>query len=123
MANSTRANSEPKHRKHKNIKLGARKLKVRYLHPSVTPDKQGSYEDAYSLITIREAPTAGPEADTLVHEILHALIDISGYRFTDTDDEEKFVLQITPWLHALIAQNPRLMQSLAARQAPRKGDR
>ena len=95
------------------INLGARELIVRLLDPW-TGEDPGEWLEEQDMILIRGDRAPAYEHDTLIHELLHALISISGYRFDDNDEEEVFVRQITPWLHTAIVQNPELFQTIAS---------
>ena len=50
------------------------------------------------------------ELDTLIHEILHAVMFQAGMA---GDNEEQAVERLTPWLLAAIAQNPDLFIAIA----------
>jgi predicted DNA-binding transcriptional regulator YafY len=103
------------------ITLGARDIIVRFLDPW-TGEDPGEWLEEQDMILVRGDRSQAYENDTLIHELLHALLSISGYRFDDTEEEEAFVRQLTPWLHTLIVQNPDLMQSLAAGERVGTGD-
>jgi RecB family endonuclease NucS len=51
------------------------------------------------------------ELDTLLHEILHAVMFQAGMA---GDNEEQAVERLTPWLLAAIAQNPDLFIAIAS---------
>lgn len=50
-------------------------------------------------------------AETLVHEILHALIDMLDADMGDKD-EERLVRSLTPFLVSLIVENPALIREI-----------
>lgn len=67
------------------------------------------------LIEIKRKQGAACKRDTLLHECLHGIVWVSGgAKLFDLshDDEEKLVRLLTPWLLALIRDNPALIAYL-----------
>lgn len=64
------------------------------------------------------APGQGPDylRDTVLHELLHAVLLQSGLskRIGDDDREEELVRGITPGVIGLLRDNPRLIEFLTA---------
>jgi hypothetical protein len=57
----------------------------------------------------------GSSRYTLLHEILHALTDLSGHsKEWGDDDEEAFVTRFTPLLLDVLRRNPKLVDYLLA---------
>lgn len=57
-------------------------------------------------------------AETLLHETLHAVIDMTGLRNTGPEadaEEEKWVASISPVLYAVLRSNPTLVSYLLDR--------
>lgn len=56
--------------------------------------------------------------ETLVHEILHAIYEVSGYAASKAesqhDREEETILALSPWLFTILQQNPALVTYLSA---------
>lgn len=53
--------------------------------------------------------------DTVLHEAMHAIIYLAGIKKAlelDHDDEEKLVVTLTPWILALMRDNPALVEFL-----------
>lgn len=70
--------------------------------------------DAVKLIITLE-PTQAPDqlADTLLHEVLHTLTDVSGLQSEwGAEKDESVVRRLTPHLLALLRQNPTLVTYL-----------
>lgn len=66
---------------------------------------------------------SGAEAlvrETLVHELLHALLDDSGCPITtDEENEETWIRALSPRLYAALVENPDLVAYLAEPVSPR----
>jgi len=93
----------------------------------VVVDGNGHAEDAnvdgmtsfdQGRILIKGALTEDPTRDTLLHEILHALIDQTSVKRQlkdmDKDLEEDFVWALTPRLLGLLRDNPELVEYLTS---------
>lgn len=63
---------------------------------------------AKTLIQIATHPSKGQRRDTLLHEILHAIIGNTTLK----GDEEKLVRQVTPYLLGALRDNPDLVAYL-----------
>lgn len=57
-------------------------------------------------ISVADGSPAPIQAQTLVHEIVHALVHDSGYGFDSPESEERFVSAFSPRLTAFFADNP-----------------
>lgn len=59
-----------------------------------------------------ERPESGV-AETLMHETLHGIWDVSGLRAAGCDDdEEQIVTTFAPWLVLVLRDNPKLVKVL-----------
>ena len=68
-----------------------------------------------SIIWIEECQAAGPMAETVLHEVLHACWDkttLSLLPSTDSDVEEMIVKSLTPVLLDTLQRNPELVDYL-----------
>lgn len=80
-----------------------------------TPMLLGETKNEITTILIREAQSACSKRDTLLHEVLHAVLFSSGLLTAlplSHDDEERLVVTISPWLHQLLRDNPELIAYL-----------
>lgn len=55
--------------------------------------------------------------ETVLHEVLHAVIDLTGLRSGGKDEaievtEEKLVSALSPWLLTVLTENPKLVEFL-----------
>lgn len=78
----------------------------------IDPDKLGVTRTAKHRIHLSPAQDASSRRDTLLHECLHAIFYESGLASVlavSDDDEERFIRLLTPWLLALLRDNPRLV--------------
>ena len=62
-------------------------------------------------ILVSANQSEGQLKDTVLHEALHAIINRSGWRPSD-NDEEKLVATISPWLLLVLQDNPKLVAYL-----------
>ena len=66
-------------------------------------------------IVIRKRQSFCSKQNTLLHEVIHAIVWESGYRQIaelSTDTEENLVRILTPWILAFIQDNPDAMAFL-----------
>lgn len=75
-----------------------------------------SDDDLHIEIDVAQPPTLFRQ--TLIHELLHALVSQStvAEMFEDSKTEEKFVKRLAPWVLGLIDENPRLIEFLTNRR-------
>lgn len=71
------------------------------------------YSDSRTL-TISIRPNLAPdmEAETLTHELLHMLTNVTGLSHDLDEDEEGFVTRLAPALLDLLRRNPKLVAYL-----------
>ena len=84
----------------------------------LTADLEG-YGDttiAKSRIRVQKGMDVHAERDTVMHEVLHALLENVGlaYEMREDDYEEKVVRRLAPALLDLLRRNPRLVQYLTS---------
>lgn len=64
---------------------------------------------------------SGAEAlvrETLLHEVLHALFDDSGWFAEDDENEEAIIRALSPRLYAVLVENPLLVAYLSEHVSP-----
>lgn len=77
----------------------------------------GETDTDNDLILIRKDQSKANLRDTLIHELLHAVLFAGGISKAldfDHDKEEKLVVLLSPWINALIQDNPELIDYLLA---------
>jgi hypothetical protein len=80
----------------------------------------GETETENEVILLRKGQSAANMQETLLHELLHAILFASGISKAmdfDHDKEETLVVLLSPWLNALIQDNPGLLAFLTERKA------
>jgi hypothetical protein len=94
------------------LKIAGRRWAVQY--------KRRPEGNAYGLcdydahtITIRDRQLPIEEADTLIHETLHAIIGAAGIVFPEGVAEEQVVTAIASGLTGVLADNPRLLAHIS----------
>ena len=93
--------------------LGGRIFRVKVVkRGSLARDEEGACDFGRGAITVKRG-SGSAMTDTLIHEALHACLGMSGYAMTE-HAEESVVVALTPWVHALIVQNPVLISEIIA---------
>lgn len=89
-----------------------------YVHEGDIVQLRGLHEGDDMTITLREGMKVSMLRVTTVHELLHALIEVSrtDSMFEGGTTEERFVERTAPWLTALLQDNPRLVEFLTDRR-------
>jgi hypothetical protein len=72
-------------------------------------DLLGSWSGRELLITVEPGMPHDQIVDTLVHEVLHAIVDIHGVDLGDEEREERVVGQLSPVLVDTLRRNPHLV--------------
>tara|TARA_R110000751_G_scaffold1961_3_gene7231 strand:- start:2281 stop:2640 length:360 start_codon:yes stop_codon:yes gene_type:complete len=102
----------------KKIKVGYRDIEIKYSAPDFTTDHltdcYGIYDNRKGLIEIQKDLYGQKMANTLVHEIFHAIIDISGLNkssapLEEDDDEEIVVHQMANYFLGVCRDNDWLL--------------
>ncbi len=103
------------------LKLGGRTFKI--TRPKHCTDAGGEWDTAEGAFferrgEIQVKADLGGEvaAQTLCHEILHAMIHMSPLEM-DEAREEEIANSLEPWLHALLSQNPELVTKIGKGRA------
>mgnify|MGYP003120259949 CR=1 FL=1 len=93
------------------IHLGHRKLKVSEISPKTASKESvyGDFDPAKDRIRIDRSLTHTKKLNTLIHEIVHLLLDHFNAGLKDKD-EEKVCEVLGSGLSDLFAQNPRLLK-------------
>lgn len=77
----------------------------------------GRTDNRHSTIMVSSRQSGASARDTLLHEVLHAILwcSAAGRMLPLGDeDEERLVRLLTPWLLAVIRDNPELIDYLIA---------
>lgn len=77
-------------------------------------DRMGQCRIAEQRILIRAELGADQARDTLLHEILHGLLDVAGLMRDEDEREESIVHALSPLLLDALRRNPRLVSYLVA---------
>jgi len=83
-------------------------------------DLLGETDPDQTEIKIRSTQSLSSAQNTLLHEILHAIVWESGYRQVadlSTDQEETMVRVLTPWILAVLQDNPDVLAFLLTKGA------
>ena len=100
------------------IKIGYRDITIKITKPDFITDNLtdcfGQYDNRKGLIEIQESLPNQKLVNTLLHEISHAIVDISGLNQSGAplekdDDEEIVVHQFTNYFLAMCRDNPWLL--------------
>ena len=92
------------------IYIGAADYEVR---TRKTLDLLGETDNTNTEIMLKRDQSAACRRDTLLHEVMHAVVFLSGYGHDlKHADEERLVRTITPWILAVLRDNPELVDFL-----------
>lgn len=98
------------------VKIGARTFAVD-LWPFQDAEDEGARGDFnYRTGRIRIADGYAPSAqvETLLHEIIHALLKDSALDFSNDAEEERIVERLSPRLAAFLVDNPDVVREIMA---------
>ena len=76
----------------------------------IPPDLYGQCDKGKHVVALHPDQSAVRLRSTLMHELLHALCDLTGV--DDDKAEERIVTVLAPALLALLRENPRLLEWL-----------
>ena len=100
------------------MRLGARVFQIEFVDQvrdpktgEVDSTMSGVFEAGQGLIQITRDRDPGQMTEDLCHEILHAFFSMAGDPLP-APEEEALVLDLAPWLHAFLAQNPVLVAQI-----------
>jgi len=100
------------------IKIGYRDIEIKHSKPDFITDHltdcYGIYDSRKGLIEIQDNLSSQKHLNTLLHEIMHAIIDIgglnkSGAPLEEEDDEEIVVHQVSNYFLGVCRDNPWLI--------------
>jgi hypothetical protein len=90
------------------VRVGPFDIQLVTLTDKERDNNMGTFSDTSLTIALRETYSLKQqEAETLLHEILHAIYEIMGVKAKDT--EERVVAQMSIGLAGVIRDNPELM--------------
>lgn len=96
----------------KTVLVGWKTFDIEIWHPQLAKEKNryGECDHAGSVIRIDIQYGNKQTLETLIHELLHAAIDVGGINQDKTKDgsftEEHIVSYMASWLTTLLVQNP-----------------
>ena len=100
------------------IKIGYRTIEVKYSSPDFISDHltdcYGIYDQRKGLIELQDTLCSAKLVNSFLHEVVHAIIDISGLNqsgspLSNSDDEEIVTHQITNYFLSVCIDNPWLL--------------
>lgn len=80
------------------------------LYPDATYSDHGACVYNHQTIFISPNQHAERAGDTLLHEVLHAVWDLSGFDQVADLNEENIVRSIATWLTLVLKDNPKLVE-------------
>jgi Zn-dependent peptidase ImmA (M78 family) len=101
----------------KKIRVMGKNLRI-YRKPRVDMPEEatGFYHRDRSLIGIAQGLSPAEEADTVLHEILHAIVAHSVPGEMDEASEEKVVYALASGLYAVLQDNPKFSKYLTTKR-------
>lgn len=99
----------------KQVKIGWRVFRIEAFDPleAIGKDRYGECNKVSGVIRVDTVHGARQSAETLLHEILHAMFSI--FRMREKDDEEDIVQTASHGLASIWVDNPDVMAWIAAR--------
>lgn len=96
------------------VKIGAMRFAVRRAPHLAELGKEAITSARTQEVLVQPGQAPSYERDTILHEILHAVIAETGLRawFSDQDKEEEMVLVLAPALLEVLRENPALVRYL-----------
>lgn len=89
----------------KSIRVLGRNVEIVRRPKKAMPNHVGSWHSLRMRINVREGQLPHDEADTLLHEVLHAILHCQG-RENGGDEEETYVRAIATGLLVVLRENP-----------------
>lgn len=93
------------------LKIGKKTYRIRYVVKVDKDDSFGECDFTRKRISVKKGQPTDEMANTVLHEILHAICDEKQLGLT-REVEEEVVTGITNGLHSLISDNPRFTKKL-----------
>ena len=115
------ANEVPAKGRPTKVKVGYKTIKIKYVQPDFTMDDMtesyGEYRPREGVILIQDSLVPQERCNTTWHEILHAVVYISGLNqangpLKEDDAEELTVNQISNFMMGVYRDNPWLLNML-----------
>ena len=113
------------------IKIGYRDIEIKISKPDFITDNLtdcfGQYDNRKGLIDIQENLSDQKLLNTLLHEISHAIVDISGLNQSGAplekdDDEEIVVHQFANYFLAMCRDNPWFLDYIKENLKPKEDE-
>tara|TARA_R110000824_G_scaffold136936_2_gene300959 strand:+ start:340 stop:681 length:342 start_codon:yes stop_codon:yes gene_type:complete len=107
--------------KDRKIKIGYKDIDIKFSNPDFITDNLtdcfGQYDNRKGLIEIQKNLSNQKQINTLLHEVVHAIVDVSGLNQSGAplekdDDEEIVVHQITNYFLTICRDNPWFLDEL-----------
>lgn len=99
------------------IFIGPHDYAVSMSKKKIDPNLFGETDNTNSEIHVHPNQSLQNKRDTLIHEILHAILFASGAKRVlgwSAEREEKVIRLLSPWLLAVLQDNPDLIDYLLA---------
>lgn len=97
------------------VRIGATEYAIEVSDELTLPDRLGTTNNIKQVILLRDDQSGGSARDSLLHEVLHAILWSASAEqmlgFTE-DQEEKAVRLLAPWLLMTLRENPDLVAVL-----------
>ena len=96
------------------VKVGGRVYRVDLWPFKAAEDDgaRGDFNYRTGVIRVADEYAPGAQAETFIHECLHALFKDSSVDFSNDDEEERIVEKLAPRLAAFFADNPDQVREL-----------
>lgn len=96
------------------VKVNGRKILIKYVSPDAMPGASGLFRSQRSLIEISTDQEPQELKDTVIHELLHAILHTQGREYGG-EAEEVYVRALATGLLGLLTDNPKLHPWLTQR--------
>jgi hypothetical protein len=93
------------------IRVLGKRYDIKYLPTEQLPDVYGLCHKGDQRIEVRDGLPDGEEVDTVLHEVLHAILHGMGVQLPEAT-EEKFVLATASGLVGVLQDNPQFARWL-----------
>ena len=89
------------------LKIGYRRYRVESLDADEARrvGRYGDWDEEHGLIRVADGRRSDHQAETIIHEALHAIVHDMGAGLAD-EENETLVTRLTPRLTAFLADNP-----------------
>jgi hypothetical protein len=95
----------------KKIKVGAVTYSIKYL-PDTIRDQYGACVFEHQIIYLSKQQQYEGAADTLLHEVLHAIWNEAGLEMAPALEQETVVRTLATWMRIVIVDNPEFYKFL-----------